>query len=380
MSGTDQIYTPESVATALVQAALGAPLTIADFAAGEGALLRASAMRWPDARHLAVDIDRAMVAALNAAHPDWEVHEADFLEPPPPLSRHRGGVDLVLLNPPFSCRGNARHQSLVSGEPVTCSRAMAFVCSALPFLSARGELIAIVPASCLISAKDEGVRQAIGRGHAVEVLQPMQSAVFEGRAVAVAQIRISRDQTRPNAWRLARLTAEVRRLHAHYKVWLARGSLSVHQVGEDQGGSPFIHTTDLRGGRYSSSGKRSERMAEIAQGECVLLLPRVGRPDARKLLLFEGPAVLSDCLFRLRTEPAGHEEELRQVLEDHWPALAAIYGGSCAPYATLAGLRLFLASLGLDARIELKAKSAAPAQALPLLAVVDEAPPRRRSL
>jgi hypothetical protein len=330
---------------------------------------------------VAVDIDPTMVGALRVAYPDWEVHEADFLETPTLLSRLKGAVDLVLLNPPFSCRGNTRLKTLVGGDPVTCSRAMAFVCNSLPFLSDRGELIAIVPASCLISAKDELARKAIGRRHSVEVLQPKQSAVFEGRAVAVAQIRISRDQTRPNAWKPAPQTAEVRRLHAHYKVWLARGSLSVHEVRDSGAGAPFIHTTDLRGGLHSPSGKRAERPAEIFPGVAAVLLPRVGRPDPKKLLLIEGPAVLSDCLFRLRTEPAGHEEELRQLLEGDWPALTAIYGGSCAPYATLAGLKTFLAGLGLDVRIEPKAKQVPPAAVVtqPLAFVNDGRQRRRRS-
>lgn len=356
IGGKDQIFTPQAVATALALAASRRPALVADFAAGEGALLAASAKRWPQARHVALDIDADVVTALQAAHPTWEAHHGDFLAPPTAIAALAGAVDLVLLNPPFSCRGNARVAAALGAEQVRCSRAMAFVSQALGFLAAQGELVAIVPASCLTSAKDAEARNAIGRAYKVEILEANQGSVFEGRAVAVAQIRISRRKGAPNAWAAPRPRASVRRLHAPYRVVVARGATGVHTVAPDAQGAPFIHTTDLRDGAWSPAGRHATRPAEIIAGETALLVPRVGRPDVGKLTLVEGPAVLSDCLFRLRTEPAGHEAALRQVLIDAWEGLAALYGGSCAPYATLADLTAFLARLGFGAAVETRVR------------------------
>jgi len=159
----DRIYTPAAVARALAEAAAGTPGLVADFTAGEGALLAAARDRWPEARLAAVDVDGAAVEGLKERFPDADCREADFLLAAAELAPLVGAVDLVLLNPPFSCRGSTRHPAVVSGAALTCSRAMAFVARSLTYLAPGGELLCILPSSCLMSDKDAAVRAAIGQ-------------------------------------------------------------------------------------------------------------------------------------------------------------------------------------------------------------------------
>ncbi len=105
----DTFYTPESVAERLVTAIDHPdPELIADFTAGSGSLLSVAQARWPAARIVATEINSGVVRQIKECHPDWLTGKCDFLS-----SRSRGSctalrgiagtVDVVLLNPPFSC-------------------------------------------------------------------------------------------------------------------------------------------------------------------------------------------------------------------------------------------------------------------------------------
>ena len=94
----DAIYTPPELADELVSASrLTAPKIIADFAAGDGALLRAAAKTFPRAKLFGTDIDPDAIDLLprTLASCDAEVHDF-FSDTPPSFQRRR--FDLILLN------------------------------------------------------------------------------------------------------------------------------------------------------------------------------------------------------------------------------------------------------------------------------------------
>src|SRR5579872_1794059 len=106
----DQYFTPGPVAEAIVARLRSQSESIvADFAAGDGELLRAAQKRWPQARIVAADIDAACVRRLRRLHPKWTIHNHDFLHCDPRHGAARlfhalGEISLILLNPPFSQR------------------------------------------------------------------------------------------------------------------------------------------------------------------------------------------------------------------------------------------------------------------------------------
>lgn len=354
----DRIYTPRAVADALVAAAAISPSSVADFAAGDGALLVAAQSRWPSARLTALDVDEQAVARLRARFPLALCIEADFLEADATLRDRAADADLILLNPPFSCRGNKRFDAEVAGRAVRCSLAMAFVCRALSYLAPHGELICILPASCLSSAKDAEVRKAIGAAYAVEILEARARSVFEGHSVVVTQVRIANRPLADNAWRALAPLADVKRLRGGFKVLLGRGATPVHKASVTQGEGVFIHTTDIAQGEIGDLSRRVARRPDLDAAP-TLLLPRVGRPASGKVVVTQGrPLILSDCLIWLRTQPSGLETELKDLILSRWPEFSGLYGGSCAPYTTLAAVAGFLENCGLET--ELAGRSLAP--------------------
>lgn len=347
----DRFYTPTSIANLLAGAVESLPGSVADFAAGEGALLDAAFSRWPNARLFASDINSTAVAGLATRYPCIEVQCADFLSAFP----FSGTLfDLVLLNPPFSCRGNERLAGRVGNMDVQCSRAMAFVCRALDYLSERGELLCILPASCLSSEKDAAARAAISAAYGVDVIDARVNAPFDKCSVLVSLIRIGRQVSSNRQWRLRDAQQAERRAHIRGNIILGRGSTPVHKTRLEAvtTGSIFVHTTDLRGGHLSVSRVWSARGADLL-GESAILFPRVGRPSKSKVVIAHNETlVLSDCLFFVKAKNEAALETLHRLIISEWDALADMYGGSCAPYISLSQARKFLESLGYSVEID----------------------------
>ena len=138
------------------QVSLSAPKIIADFAAGDGALLTAACAVWPKAKAFALDIDNLALRRLRYRNPSWSIGRCDFLSEDSrgksiPLQAVKGNTDVILLNPPFSCRGASRFKLKLNGRELCCSKAMAFVLLATEYLAVDGQIVAILPESTFLS-------------------------------------------------------------------------------------------------------------------------------------------------------------------------------------------------------------------------------------
>src|SRR5262245_55862582 len=134
-------------------ASLSRPNLVADFAAGDGALLQAARSRWPKVPLFASDIDSAAISGVERSLPRCRVAVRDFLTDVPGQRSDDlvGACDLILLNPPFSYRGGSKYDVTLSDTRYFGSKALAFTARALRYLKSGGELISILPASVLIS-------------------------------------------------------------------------------------------------------------------------------------------------------------------------------------------------------------------------------------
>ena len=185
----DEIFTPPDLANDLVELATahGRELGIvADFAAGDGALLRAAAQTQPNLQVVGLDISRTTVRKLRAVTPFWQIGACDFLNPrsrasSPILRRNRGRVSTVLLNPPFSCRGARREQVSLGGERLTCSVAMAFILTAVKYLSPNGQIVAVAPRGMEKAERDEAAWDLLRSMGTVEILGYPDRGAFPGR-------------------------------------------------------------------------------------------------------------------------------------------------------------------------------------------------------
>ncbi|MDP0699545.1 methyltransferase, partial [Klebsiella pneumoniae] len=111
-SKQDSYYTPSDYAVKMadsIPSSVG--LRIVDPAAGGGSLLRAAQSACPGAALFAIDSDPQAVALLHKAELGISISQANFLSN---LSLRASNVgrslrqtppDLILLNPPFSYRG-----------------------------------------------------------------------------------------------------------------------------------------------------------------------------------------------------------------------------------------------------------------------------------
>lgn len=352
---SDAIYTPDGLAAWLVAfCAVDQPAVVADFAMGDGSLLRAARDRWPQAILLGNDIDRRSAQSLAAIPGAHRWYCADFLRAKTrKIKVERAAVDVVLLNPPFSCRGGARLNICFAGKQFKASMAMAFVANALDFLTSNGELLAILPASCLRSQKDAELVAAISELFSVSEIGHFQGA-FAGHAVAVSCIRVCRRSLVDVPISAPGAALPVRRVKQRFSVELLRGNLPVARASSGSGHKvrPFIHSTELVEGKVSCGARKTDVPCRIIAGPA-LLLPRVGRPSVTKICVYNGrqSIALSDCIIALRTAPAGNEARLARMLRDGWQSVSDAYFASCAPYITLDKVRHVLSEFGIESRV-----------------------------
>lgn len=348
----DEIYTPSSLAKLMVDSSsLRKPKLVADFAAGDGALLLAARDRWPEAALFGSDIKQATTLRLRRRIRGCAVATHDFMDKPL-NQRGKGSLigkcDVVLLNPPFSCRGSSRHRVTFMGASLAGSKALVFVARALPYLRKGGEIVAILPASVLTSERDSALMAAIRDKFAVSQVGELHRAAFEAHAVSVTVMKFRRRSVRAEA----QGKGSNQPLRAQeYSAHIQCGRLPVYRAKKIESGVPFAHTTNLKGGKLEGPF-RIVSADNVAMEGPIVLLPRVGKPAKAKItFLRSGRIVPSDCIIGICTKPKGHEEELAQLLAKHWERLEKTFSGSCAPYTTLKRVKALLCELGVQSDV-----------------------------
>jgi hypothetical protein len=336
----DPYYTPRHLAAQMVEAIERDQMeAVLDPAAGRGSLLSCAATRWPAARILAGELDESRVMSLRASFLGWTVHRCDFLDvaQAAPLARQAKAFPetSVLLNPPFSSRGGTRWATDIAGTMITGSRAMAFLIRASDAVGPRGQMSAIVPAGLLTSERDAPGRDWLTRHGVLEELERLDKRTFHGAVSATAHVRWTPRST----------------IHGHdgrgckepvlsgpstSRSFVVRGTRQMHTVERKSGRGTvrLVHTTDLRDGTARPSGLciKPNHRDRVVAGPAVLL-PRVGRPDWRKVALhLRGRVALSDCVFAITCSSGEGATALQQALVDRFALIKACFGGTGAPY------------------------------------------------
>ena len=341
----DKHYTPAYLAERIVKKRLDfTPKLIADFAAGEGALLKAASVRWPAARLVATDLDASALRGLIRGLPNVSVGRCDFMNGSSRkrsrlLSEIRGTVCLAFINPPFSCRGATKHQVTTSDLAIWCSLPMAFVINSVQYLHTGGHVIAILPSSCLTSERDAvGFKVLLDRFSFTRIAK-IRPYEFDNCRVEIDVVWL-----KPHRRRLAsNPIASSRQLPPSLSsqtapVRVVRGQIGMHRWRPATGRSAIslVHTTDLKNNTLIFSGRRTNAKTSVISGPAILL-PRVGRPDLRKVCMYfdDGPIAISDCIIALQTNSINSTLSVYNSIFEHWDIVAGQYVGSCAKYLTL---------------------------------------------
>ncbi|MEO6280915.1 methyltransferase [Roseateles sp.] len=344
----DRFYTSPELADALV--GLTTPrrraLAIADFACGEGSLLLAAERRWPAASMIANDVSAASIASLRKSRPKWQVAGSDFLNPrsvrASSLRHHFGGVDLVLLNPPFSRRNRQTFEVAVGDEVLHASIAMAFVVNSIPFLRPDGAILAVLPDGCLVSKHDEPVWRSLRKQFNVEVIRDNSRSAFQGVRARTCLVRMTKLNARVSV---------AEQVAAPFAPTISRGRVQMHsrKVVTPRQGRPLVHTNNLLNGTVTNSGEHVQ--GAVLSGPA-LLFPRVGLVTPGKLcVLGAGRRVtLSDCVLGVACESEADVDTLRRMVLAAWPVFASAYRGTGAPYITLERASMVLSNISAGGR------------------------------
>ena len=348
----DTHYTPLAVAKTLVQAMSDLrPELIADLAAGNGDLLLEAERVWPNANFVATDIDQRAIRRLTRLRPTWAVGRCDLRRTRSRASsrllrRILGSVSLMLLNPPFSCRGGTRFLVQTADGPLHAGTAMSFLLLAAAYVADRGHIISILPLGCLHSAKDALAWHHLKSRYDVTLLDTYAMGAFPSSAASTAIVRFS-PRTQPVATGSHRPIA--RKLEPKFGVCLIRGSCPVHRQRNEKQKPALVHYTDIRNGTVLLNGRRGFGSFACVDGPAILI-PRVGRVTAGKIAIYEAcrSIMLSDCVIALKPSSLKDAHVLRDRLIDNLDQLRTQYIGTGAPFITIARLRTALASLGIQ--------------------------------
>jgi hypothetical protein len=354
----DDHYTPIELARIAVNhVRLRRPGVIADMAAGEGSLLLEAARRWPSARIIATDIDRATVSRLQSAGDErWRVGRCDFLATKSRAASDllrdvRGHVALLLLNPPFSCRGGSYKLVDSSDDTIRASVAMAFLLVGLEYLSPSGQAVAILPAGSLHNKRDECAWRYIRTRFMVRELAHWDKTAFPNCAASSVLVKLTPHKPNSGAGVFRRRRSRKRHPKALASAVIVRGTCPIHEIPDGAQGPTLVHYTDLRNATVILNGHRGHGDHRCVAGPAVLL-PRVGRVTPHKVALLTSPrrVMISDCVIGLKTESVGAARRVRKLLVDHFEVLARYYVGTGAPHITLDRLREALRRVGVDER------------------------------
>jgi hypothetical protein len=320
----DQHFTPPELAACLVNLLDKGAKRVADFAVGQGSLLSAASARWPSASMVGTDIDPSLIRQLRSTWPKWSVGRCDFLtttsrQHSPVLKTIEREVDLILLNPPFSYRGGARQTVTLGETDVTCTVAPAFIAESLRYLKPGGRLAAILPANSPQSECDARFYRQLGRLGSFEVLGEFGPYSFpDARSASVVALFNLSD-----AAFAAKSPRKRTKRRTVIRCSLVRGIVPMNSVGmAGLGRHRLIHTTGLLEHEAHPVLRRvieSHRRVEAP----AILIPRVGRPDSRKVCMYTSrlAATMSDCLFALQFPSVRQAQSAYRVILEAWPRL-----------------------------------------------------------
>ena len=270
----DAHYTPSTVANLLVRAARDAqPRLIADLAAGNGDLLFEAERIWPRAAFVATDIDPVAVRRLARLRPSWTVGRCDLRSARSRAACHAiralsNPASLMLLNPPFTCRGATRYIIPTPQGPLRASTAMSFLLLAAQYVADTGQILSVLPANCPQSEKDQAAWMHVQARYDVHILDNCATGTFPGSTATTVLVRLAPTINRTSCHQLAKKT---RPPSSDFRVAIIRGTCPIHRHTPQHHKPPLVHYTDIRNGVVHLNGRRGFGSYRCVQGPAIVL-------------------------------------------------------------------------------------------------------------
>ncbi|OFX20374.1 MAG: hypothetical protein A2041_00645 [Bacteroidetes bacterium GWA2_31_9b] len=341
---TDSHYTPEILSEKLLDYAnLKTISSIADFCVGNGSLLIAAKKKFRNAKFFGSDISRSEIKELKKNYPKWNLSLCDFTNSKSRnsssiLKNKIGGFDLIVLNPPFSCRGGSVAVVEFEGIRYNVSTSMLFIVESLKYLSQKGILLAILPISVAYSQKDRLIWNKLVSDYNLSILEQPIVNQFKNCSPSVMLVSINSERLTSNTNNQNTLN------HGITDISLFRGKISMHTLnGSATKGRLFIHSTNLKKNRLENLGYKIINSLSEVKGPAILL-PRVGNPSTQKLAIIgsKDVYVLSDCIIAITTKSDKEAKDLMNRILNDWDNFKELYKGTGAKYITLERLGFYL--------------------------------------
>lgn len=343
MPGLDAYYTPRTLAKKLVSFIKEDNIrSVIDFCVGDGGLLKVVTDKVPFVDVYGIDISESAIKKLSLDFPSWHLERCDFMN-----DKELSGLsilinkkfDLILLNPPFTCKGSASNKVELDGKIFKASTALTFVIKSLKYMSVQGGLYAILPISCLYSEKDQELWRYLKQSYNAYVLQEPERFNFTRRCspnIALVYLGFK-------AYIHEEQRAANKPVHMPI-IDVIRGYLSMPNVlySSSKDSVPMIHTTNLRLGRLVELKKVIPCKGKIYKGYGVAI-PRVCNPSVNKVVVLDSKNayVLSDCIIVLSTKNLNDAIIVKDYILSNWHSFTSLYQGTGARYTTLKKLKKF---------------------------------------
>lgn len=349
----DTYYTPKYLAEKLVKSVRAKVVdSIADFCVGTGELLSAAESKWPQATFIGLDICTSTIKNVKSAHDTWRLSSGDFLDNKVQNRLFSSlaslkGIDLILINPPFTCKGGTKHKANLDGMDFSLSTSMKFFVESIKFMSQNGSIYAILPSSVAISERDQQIWNHLASYYSLSIVENSSRVRFGNGNPNVILVTLSRksEDVKIEQFQDSKQTHDPTR----YQVVRGRISTCDSKVFTSKG-IPFIHTTNLINNGVVKSSRRVDKGK--AKFNCpAVLLPRVGKPDMRKICLVKthAPIALSDCVIAILADNTQDAIKLHELLLSNWPLVQGLYYGTGAPFITVKSIKQLLCELELSA-------------------------------
>ena len=344
----DKFYTPAHIASAIINCVTNKqPDIIADFTAGNGDLLTAAELIWPKKRFIANDNDKSTVKKLRTLFPTWDISNCNFLSDKSQkaseiLRSVKGVVSLILLNPPFSCRGGSKIAVNFNSKTITCSTSMAFLLRSLGYLHCNGEVLAILPQGTINNEKDQVAWAEIKLKYSVKLMDSFSRYTFYGCFPNTILVKISETPTPSGNINLHKTIYSSGALNT-YKI--VRGTQQIHRLCDTvdyptPNTLPFLHTTRMAIKALPICWIKVHEGTRTVKSPAVLI-PRVGEPRRDKICIYlDSPtAVVSDCILAVECPDVDSAFFLADfIVSTWWDKFCKLYGGTCAKFLTISKL------------------------------------------
>ena len=337
MKDLDSYYTPIPLADKLVSYVIEKDITkVIDFCVGDGVLLKAVRKRFNNVQLFGTDISDEVIDKIGNENRDWTLGVCDFRNSVSiknlDFLKHEK-FDLIMFNPPFTCKGSCIEHINIEDKEFKVSTAMAFVMGALEFLSSQGGIYAILPISCVYSQKDRAAWQYLQTYYNACVLEEPKRVCFSGKCSPnIALVYIGRQiRNKDNT----DLITDFSNLSV---TGVTRGCTRMQNplYSNSKKALPLIHTSNIQDGELVNLKRVIPIVQHIINGYGVVI-PRVCNPNPKKIALLDGKNkyVLSDCVIVLHTTTLETSVRVKDCIINNWKSFKSIYKGTGAQYTTL---------------------------------------------